>query len=460
MTKAKEFMYLYHQKSRVGRKSDVQGQNNREVVPPLHFIIHHRNKILSNSIVSLTEDELRDFCVKLVWAHPPCLYTRGVFCTSNRFDDDSTQYNVNSLNQLCELAIKYAKEDQYTKEVRVLHQNRASQREPPKYALLRPIINWLEVVYCKNLLKEVKFGDEDSTREKFSPSSRISDNMNDRRVLLEKTRDVQTRRGCVDIADSLFQIPKKGRQEDDESHLFSKSCNIELVAPAQTLFLHHDVIFVLEMLSEILEKNISQDYYRTYLHRKYDENGLRRSLYDIGSQVNILQNDVDEGIDIMISVITAIPGFLKTSLFLREEDRQRALSCTAMKHIMLDDEDTRCWLIPLLRLDASRAMFYMNHISSYLHPNINGIIDEADLILASAKQKLRIDDEENLNKLEFIAYLNEKRNKFFERFYVNRIDRHVFYAITNMDTEIQEMSAGIQSVEWLVDNVFRSSQFP
>ena len=460
MTKAKEFMYLNHQKSKIGHKFDAQGQNNREVVPPLHFIINHRNKILSNSIVSITKDELRDFCVKLVWAHPPCLYTRGVFCTSNRYDDDSTQYNVNSLNQLCKLAIKYAKEDQYTKEVRVLHQHRASQREPPKYALLRPIINWLEVVYCKNLLREVKIGDDDSTREKFSPSNRISDNMNDRRVLLEKTRDVHTRRGCVQIADNLFQIPNKGRQEDNESHLFCKSCNIELVAPAQTLFLNHDVIFVLEMLSEILEKNISQDYYKTHLHRKYDENGLRRSLYDVGIQVNILQNDVDEGIDIMISVITAIPGFLKTSLFLREEDRQRIFSCTAMKHIMLDDEDTRCWLIPLLRLDASRAMFYMNHISSYLHPNINGIIDEADLILASAKRNLRIDDEESLNKLEFIAYLSEKRDKFFERFYVNRIDRHVFYAITNMDTEIQEISAGIQSVQWLVDNVFRSSRFP
>ena len=92
MTKAKEFMYLNHQKSRVGRKSDVQGQNNREVVPPLHFIIHHRNKILSNSIVSLTEDELRDFCVKLVGLIHPV--STPVVYSARRIDSMMIQLNI------------------------------------------------------------------------------------------------------------------------------------------------------------------------------------------------------------------------------------------------------------------------------------------------------------------------------------------------------------------------------
>jgi len=446
VTKAKELMLLNHRKKMLGsRQAGGEERFDREVTIPLYFIIRHRSKILSNPLVSLTEDELREFCVKLIWAHPPSLYTRGTFCTSQEFGDDSLLYSTSILSRLCSLAKKYAGDDEFRKNVRVLYQHRASQREPPTYAMSYPLTCWLEDVYGKNLVKEFYFGDDNSLNETDLLSKQVSIDTSDRNV---------------DIADKLFEIPRKGDRQNNDNYDDMKSCNIELIAPAQTLFIDHDVVFVLELLSDTLTKSVSYDYYNVYLRRKYDTNAMVRTQKDIDNQLTILQNDIDEGIDIMISVIAAIPGFIKTSLFLRKDDRERIFSCTSMRHILLDDEGTRCWLVPLLRLDPSRAMFYMNHISSYLHPGVNGIIDKDQLLLSDAKEKLGIDDDETLNRLEFIAYIQEKRDNFFERFYVNGIDRYVFYAITEMERKMQEKLAGIQSVEWLVDNVFRSSRFP
>jgi len=457
IAKAKDFMCLHHRKIWEQR---VDGENlkYREVILPLYFIIHHRSRILSNSIVSLTEDELREFCVKLVWAHPPSLYTRGIFHTLKESDNnESIHYNTSSLSRVCALAKDYAREDITTKDVLILHQPRTSQREPPEYALLRPLIHWLEAVYGKTLVKQIGFDNDNSLNMMWS--KRISKNISDRRSLLRNTQEIKTTQGSTEMATELFEIPLEGGNQINENNDFLKSCYIERIAPAQALYVNHEVLFVLELLSEILDKSVSHDYFKTYLHHNFDEDLARRSLNEPGNLLNVLQNGVDEGIDIMISVIAAIPGFIKTSLFVKEDDRQRIFSCTAMKHILLDDEDMRFWLVPLLRLDSSCVMFYMNYISSYLHPDVNGIIYEADLLLLDAKEKLG-DDDKSLHKLEFITYLQEKRDKFFERFYINRIDRHIFYAITSMDTEMQEKSAGIQSIQLLVDNVFRSSRFP
>ena len=457
VAKAKDYMYLHHSKI-CNQRVDGENLKYREVILPLYFIIHHRSRILSNAIVSLTEDELREFCVKLVWAHPPSLYTRGIFHTLNESQNNgSIHYNTTSLNRVCALAKDYAREDKITKDVLILHQARTSQREPPKYALLRPLIHWLEAVYGKTLVKQIDFDIDNSSNMIWS--KRISMNMSDRRSLLRKSREVKTAQGSAEIATGLFEIPLEEGEQINENNDFLKSCYIERIAPAHALYVNHEVLFVLELLSDILDKSVSHDYFKTYLQHHFNEDGARRSLNESGSLLNVLQNDVDEGIDIMISVIAAIPGFIKTSLFVKDEGRQRIFSCTAMKHILLDDEDTRFWLVPLLRLDYSCVMFYMNYISSYLHPDVNGIIYEADLLLLDAKEKLG-DDNKSLHKLEFITYLQQKRDKFFERFYVNRIDRHIFYAITGVDTETQEKSGGIQSIQFLVDNVFRSSRFP
>ena len=403
----KEFMH-----SDVSSTRDKSSLSEKDSVLPLYYIIRNKDRILNNERVVLQEKELMNFCVKLAWLYPDSLHSSSALSQTSEQSLDKTEATSSTTNFYDEQKIN-------------------------ENGITYLIVFWLREVYSNVFMVEKEF---DATSH---------DSCHDKRELWQANLAHFTYLATEDLTctNILFRNARMFRGADENTFSNLEPLNIEVKAPHKLLKAPSNLMFLLRFLSLLISQKMPSYFYLHYLK------GSVASLEDA-------QLAVDEMLGNSITAVSVVPGFIKTLLYLSEDSRDEVFSLKFMKYVVFSDENTRSWLIPLLWVDKEHAISYMDIVSKYLSPDVNGLINSNEILIEKASIGIEFDNEVIENKLKFIKEIRNKRDEFIKRFRTHQIDRHIFYAVNAMGDEQKQRAAGLSSIQYLVDERFKTSRFP
>jgi len=397
--------------SDVSSTRDKSSLSEKDSVLPLYYIIRNKDRILSNERVVLQEKELLNFCVKLAWLYPDALDSSSVLSQTSEQSFDKTEAGSSTPNFYDEQKIN-------------------------ENGITHLIVFWLREVYSNVFMVEKGF----DAMSHHSSDKREHWQANLAHFTYLATEDLT----CTNI---MFRHAKMCRGADESTFSNLEPLNIEVKAPHKLLKAPSNVVFLLRFLSLLISQKMPTYFYLHYLK------GSVVSLEDA-------QLAVDEMLGNAITSVSVIPGFIKTLLYLSEDSRDEVFSLKFMKHVICSDKNTRSWLIPLLWVDKEHAISYMDIVSKYLSPDVNGLINSNEILIEKASIGIEFDNEVIENKLKFMKEIRDKRDKFIKRFRTHQIDRHIFYAVNAMGDEQKQRAVGLSSIQYLVDERFKTSRFP
>ena len=121
-----------------------------------------------------------------------------------------------------------------------------------------------------------------------------------------------------------------------------------------------------------------------------------------------------------------------------------------MKHVILESStNLNQWLLPLLQYGPFESLVFFRALSPYLNDNVHGLI-ESKYIGFNA---------DGIERPDRVQLLLEKRDNLFNYLLLESF-RNILVAITLMKPELQNLSAGIRSIQRLVDMEYSSCPFP
>ena len=322
------------------------------------------------------------------------------------------------------------------------HHHEKKRANLPKlldYFFVKCIFKWMETVYIKNPTIHMREMNDAETKHKdfsrlFSPPdqlmfSKLSENCN--------------------LTESL-------------SNVYAAKL-IDFYFPVHDLKISRDILLLLEVLSELLDKELMLlhvDKHGNYMidseigkvDHKDDFNfySAKEERHKLSIEEQQLQASVDEVLDIVITIISSIPGFLKTLLHCNVQTVETIFELSVIKHIMLESASSiNFTILPMLQCAPKRALIYFDKLSPFLNNDVNGLIDKKYFGFSADGGEAPAS----------VLFLQEKRDQLFSAFTTYSL-RSIFVSITQMKKDLQLQAADIRSIQRLLDIEYEQSQFP